>query len=242
MKIYEYEQIDSTNEEARRKAASGASTPALFIAGSQSAGRGRMGRSFFSPSGTGLYASLLIDAPADTDRMVLLTALTAVAATDAIKDRLGIELDIKWVNDLYLGSKKVSGILAESFVCDGKRYVVIGIGINLCTEQFPKELEQKAGSLNGSLRLTKEQKRELALDVAQRVIEALHSESFQIIMQKYRSRSCVIGKKITYISGAGEVSATAIDITDSGALVVMLSDGSYTEISSGEISIFFKEV
>ena len=238
MRIYEYEQIDSTNEEARRQATKGIGTPALFVAQSQSAGRGRMGRSFFSPNGTGLYASLLIEAPADTERMVSLTAITAVAATDTIKARLGIDLGIKWVNDLYLGSKKVAGILAESFVCEEKRFVVIGIGINLCTEQFPEELREKAGSLDTALKLTNRQRCELAEEIAKRLLIALEDESRQSIMQKYRSRSCVIGKKITYISGGQEVCATATDITESGALAVTLEDGSCAELGSGEISIF----
>ena len=238
MKIHEYAQIDSTNEEARRHAASGCATPALFVAEAQSAGRGRMGRSFYSPEQTGLYMSLLIDAPKSTDRMVALTAISAVAATDAIKSRFGIDLGIKWVNDLYLNSKKVAGILAESFVCGTQRYVVIGIGFNLCTDVFPDELAQKAGSLSQDLKLSAAQKTELACDVAERIINFSEHESLADVMKKYRSRSCVIGKKISYTAGTEKIHATALDITDSGALFVRLDDGSTRELSSGEISIF----
>ena len=239
MKLHEYTQTDSTNEEARRYAAAGGEVPALFIAEEQSAGRGRMGRSFFSPSRTGLYTSLLIKAPADTSRMLSLTAIAAVAATDAIKERFGIELDIKWVNDLYLESKKVSGVLAESFVFEGERFVVIGIGINLCTEQFPDELLKKAGSLAPSLHLDRDQKRELAIDIAQKMITLIDSASLVSTMQKYRLRSCVIGKRITFTIDGKQLQATALDINDNGSLSVELGDGTRMELSSGEISIFF---
>ena len=123
MQIFEYNIIDSTNEEARRYANGDAcvSIPALFIAEEQTAGRGRMGRSFFSPASTGLYASLLIEPPHDSERLLSFTALAAVAAMEAIRSHFGINVSIKWVNDLYLGQKKVAGILAESFVANGKR-------------------------------------------------------------------------------------------------------------------------
>lgn len=242
MQIFEYNIIDSTNEEARRYANGNAciSLPALFISDEQTAGRGRMGRSFFSPASTGLYASLLIEPPHDSERLLSFTALAAVAAMEAIRSHFGINVSIKWVNDLYLGTKKVAGILAESFVANGRRLVVIGIGINLSTAFFPEDLTDKACSLSTSFTVDPEKKRALALDISERLIAYLASDSIAPQMQKYREGSCVIGREITFLEHGKETRATALDVTDTGGLVVKLGSGKTETLTSGEISIFFK--
>ena len=240
MKIFEYTLIDSTNEEARRYGTDGdisPSLPALFIAEEQTEGRGRMGRSFFSPSKTGLYASLLIEAPSDTARLLSLTSLAAVAASEAIYSRFKINVSIKWVNDLYLDSKKIAGILAESFIAHGKRLIVLGIGINLATSDFPEDLLNKAASLNLAAHTSADAKRALALDIFERLLSYLNASSTNEAMQIYRARSCVIGKSITFTSHGEQARATATGITDTGALCVRLESGEELVLDSGEISL-----
>ena len=243
--IIEREVTASTNKDARLYIADAKEpvpTPALFIAREQTEGRGRLGRSFYSPASSGLYASLLFKAPSDVPRLLRLTSLAAVAALCEIKQRFGIELDIKWVNDLYLGQKKVAGILAESFSHDGTLYIVLGIGINLSTELFPDELMLKAGSL-GLCEMSDAERCELALGIFCRLLDYLSRESVADIMELYRSRSCVIGKKISFWQGERQIFATALDVTDAGALLVRIEDtGEQTILSSGEISIFLQDL
>ena len=130
--LIRYAITDSTNTRAKEYINSGDEPiPALFIADGQTDGRGRMGRSFYSPEQTGLYATLLFKAPKSEDRLLSLTSLAAVAAAEAIDELLGVSVEIKWVNDLYKNGRKVAGILAESFERYSQRYIALGIGINL---------------------------------------------------------------------------------------------------------------
>lgn len=239
IKLFEYDLTDSTNTRAKEAALAGACPlPSLFTANGQSAGRGRMGRSFFSPADTGLYASLLFRSPLDTDRTLKLTALAAVAAAEAIEARFGIKTDIKWVNDLYLRGKKVAGILAESFVRGDDRLIVIGIGINISTADFPTVIESKAGAL-GITDTDTDTRRALALDLSRRLLSYAELDNIAPIMEKYRRLSCVIGKNIRFLQGEREISGVAIDINESGELILELDSGERISLSSGEISIFF---
>ena len=172
--IHRYGTIDSTNSEAKRYGLSGGAIPAVFVAREQTAGRGRMGRSFYSPNGTGLYYSMLLPLPEKTDHAVSLTAAAAVAAAEAISRVLGCEVGIKWVNDLYRDGKKVAGILCESFPYEDKRLAVIGIGINLSTQQFPEELAEVAASLFGTdqAAMDEEQKERLIEELTHRLLAA----------------------------------------------------------------------
>ncbi len=228
---------DSTNKEARLYVERGeyaAHLPVLFIADAQTAGRGRMGRSFYSPADTGLYMTLLLQAPED-GTFSLLTSLTAVAASDAIDELFGIELKIKWVNDLYLGGRKVAGILAESFTADTRRFVAVGIGINLSTESFPEDIADKAGALCVGDAVTR--KNELAVLICQKLLASLGGDT-ESAMQKYRERSCVIGRMIRFTRGGESLRGEAVDIQNDGSLAVKLTSGEHILLSTGEISVF----
>ena len=243
IKLIEYELTDSTNLQARHYVSEldgKASEPVLFLAHAQTAGRGRLGRSFYSPADTGLYFSLLTSFPEKLEKILSLTALAAVAAAEQIESTFGRRVDIKWVNDLYLDSRKVAGILAESCVADTQRYIILGIGINLSTESFPDDLTIKAGSL-GATDVTKETKRTLAKKICARLLDLLESDDVSAAMQVYRKRSCVIGKRIKFLQDGREISAAAIDVTDLGALVLKLDSGETLELSTGEISIFVQK-
>jgi len=234
VRISLFEDIDSTNLEARRQAERGMSAPALIIADSQSAGRGRLGRSFYSPSGTGLYMSLLLGAKDNPADNVQLTAAAAVAAARSIEELCGVRPKIKWVNDLYLGEKKICGILCESFSCaDGKRSVVIGIGVNLLTEDFPDELRDIAASVmvKGVC------KEALAADISGRMLDYYDSPTEHGIMEYYRANSAVIGKRVVFSEGEKSCYGVAESIDEVGRLTIKLDDNSLKILSSGEISL-----
>ena len=239
--VFEYDTIGSTNTQAREYAQNGGSAPALFVAREQTDGRGRMGRSFFSPMDTGLYMTLLLDVTDDAPTSVVrITTCAAVAVSDAIEQVCGKQTKIKWVNDLYLAAKKVCGILAESFCADGKRYVIIGVGVNLCTERFPAELDGIAASLGicgaDDLRTT------LAVEITERMIEIYDRARAGDItyIGEYKRRSAVLGKEVVFSSGELCGSGVAESIDADGSLHVRLSDGTEVVLNSGEISLRIK--
>ena len=243
IKIIEYGIIDSTNLQARRliEGASGEEIqPTVLLAEGQTAGRGRLGRSFYSPTDTGLYTSLIIESPSSLDKLLSLTALAAVAASEAIEAAFGINVGIKWVNDLYYNERKIAGILAESCISGTKRYIILGIGINLSTESFPDDILLKAGSL-GVTKVTAKAKRELATDLFARLLDLLECDDTSRAMDIYRARSTVIGKRVSFLQNGRENTATALGVTDLGALTVRLDSGETLELASGEISIFVQK-
>lgn len=233
--VYAYDTLSSTNDEARRLAASGKiSLPALVISDRQTSGRGRMGRSFFSPSGTGIYMSLLFRAGESLDGTVRITTAAAVAAAMAIEKLLNIEVSIKWVNDVYVGDKKVCGILCESFASEsGERFAVVGIGINLFSQEFPEELRGIAASLDAK-GITRE---EMAACVADILCGFYENISDGAIMDYYRAHSCVLDKTVSFTESGVDRIGKAISIEDSGALVVELEGGERRTLLSGEITL-----
>ena len=144
--------ITSTNTVLKTLAAEGAPSGLALIAGEQTAGRGRMGRSFYSPAGTGLYLSLMLRPAMRAEEAVRLTACAAVAAAETIEELSGRETRIKWVNDILVDGRKVCGILTEASVdCENgmMNYVIIGLGVNLRDPEggFPEELQSIAGTV-----------------------------------------------------------------------------------------------
>ena len=235
--IHLFDEIDSTSDEARRIALGGGHAPALIMASSQSAGRGRMGRSFHSPADTGLYLSYLQKAPHNAADTVRLTTATAVALSLAIEDVFGIRTEIKWVNDLLLFGKKVSGILAESFLADGDRFVIIGIGVNLATEDFPDDIKARATSLG----VDADNREELAAAIINRLSAYCEYPQNPEIARIYKERSAVLQKKVWLYTKNERISAQAEDIKEDGTLVVRLSSGEIRELHSGEITLRFDD-
>ena len=235
--LHLFDEIDSTSDEARRIAQGGGRAPALVIADSQSAGRGRMGRSFHSPGGTGLYLSYLQKAPENAADTVRLTTATAVALSLAIEEVFGIRTEIKWVNDLLLFGKKVSGILAESFSVAKDRFVIIGIGVNLATEEFPDDIKARAASLG----VGADKREELAAAIINRLSIYYENPKDPEIARIYKDRSAVLGKKVLLSMKNECISAQAEDIKEDGALVVRLSTGERRELHSGEITLRFDD-
>ncbi len=233
--------IDSTNTALKAAAAEGAAHGTVLIAAAQTAGRGRRGRSFFSPGGTGLYVSLLLRPDLTPDKAIRLTTAAAVAAAGAIEAVTGADVQIKWVNDLFLAGRKIAGILTESAVAPGGDlldYAVLGIGINITPPEggFPGEIAEIAGALL----------KEPVPDGRARIAAAFLSRFFQLyesvgtdtaFMDEYRRRSFVPGRDVTVLRGEQSYPAHAVAVNDDGTLTVRLPDGTEEILSSGEISV-----
>lgn len=240
--VFSFELIDSTQQAARRYAQNAQKCPALFIADSQTQGRGRLGRSFYSPFATGIYMTLLLDVTDDAPAGVCrLTSAAAVAVALAAESVTGAQCLIKWVNDIYVHGRKACGILAESFFVLDRRYVAIGVGINLCTSDFPEDISDVACSLTDGA--SQETRARLALSVACRLYDAYRSlcDGDVSYMDEYRRRSAVIGKQVTFIKNGEAQNGTAVSVDDDGGLCVELEDGRTVTLNSGEITLRIKE-
>lgn len=234
------ETVDSTNLEAKRWALEGAPHGALVVAARQSAGRGRLGRSFQSPPG-GLYMSMVLRPQAHQGQSaVLVTTAAAVAACRAVSALCGIELSIKWVNDLFLGEKKVCGILTEAGtgVENGAiEYMVVGIGINHTTrpEEFPPGVAELASSLfpDGHAPVTRARLAAGIVRELARLFSLLPDAGF---LQEYRRRSMALGRQVQVLASPPWW-GRAVEIDDAARLVVEKPNGERVALSYGEISI-----
>lgn len=238
-KVVVFDTIDSTNEEVKRLAAQGAPHGTLVVAAQQTAGKGRRGRRFESPDGRGVYFSLLLRPHIEAERAVAVTGSAAVAVRRAVQRLCGKELAIKWVNDLYLNSKKVCGILTEAaadFESGGIDYLVPGIGINISTTaaEFGPELSQIASSLypEGHSPVSR------AAIAAQAAAELLAMCPEFDYLEEYRAACFVPGHWVT-VQAAGQepYTAKALDIDEQGRLVIQLNNGTRTALGYGEVSI-----
>lgn len=233
----------STNVLLKERAGAGAKDGYVLLANSQTAGRGRLGRSFYSPGDTGVYMSLLLRPRGySPDQAVRLTTMAAVAACEAIEEVAGKPAQIKWVNDVYMDRKKVSGILTEaafSLEDNGLDYIVVGIGINAYPpkEGFPPELTQIATTVFRERQ--NDGKNRLASAFLNHFMGYYAAGNNMDYAEEYRARSLVIGKEIRVISPAGQREALALDVDEECRLVVRYEDGSRETLSSGEISIRF---
>ena len=246
MNLFVYDVIDSTNLEARRLILDeSANAPAVIIARQQTAGRGRLGRGFYSPR-DGLYLSIVIKPDFDISRSSMVTIAAAAATSEAIDALCNCSTEIKWVNDIYLNEKKVCGILTEAttdFETGQIDSLIIGIGVNTSEKSFPLELDGIAGSISKE-GLDGYEKSLLAASITEKVLR--YTKDLSGFMDSYRSRSMVIGREITVYTGAyrkdptqelGGRSAFAVEIDDFGRLVVEYEDGTRQALTSGEVSI-----
>lgn len=236
LSIHVLAEVDSTNNEAKRLLAQGLSEEALIVAERQSAGRGRQGRSFYSPGGSGLYVTLLLHPQAELADALPLTTMAAVATALAIEQLTDKKPLIKWVNDLYLEGKKICGILTEAvadFESGAVNSVIVGIGVNISTADFPPELADSAGALHAP-GLNRNQ---LAAAIAAQLFRRSRDLSDKSYLDEYRKRSLVIGRDIIYYQKNQKYPAFVVGIDDFCGLIIRLADGSERTLTSGEISI-----
>lgn len=234
--VFLHREVDSTNNEAKKMVASGISDNALVISEKQTAGRGRQGRAFYSPEKTGVYMSLVIHPTLNINDSVFITTAACVATVRAIEALTDAKPQIKWVNDIYLDNKKLCGILTEAvtdFETNSVQSIVIGIGINIRTANFPKEIDTIATSLNDS-KLTRNR---LIAEITNELLNIIENINDKGYLQEYREHSLVLGKEIIYYKNNKAHKAKATSIDKFGGLEVLNENGTTEVLRSGEISV-----
>ena len=237
-----FDSIDSTNTRARELARQGAPHGTVLIADHQTGGRGRRGRSFHSPAGSGIYMSVILRPHCAPQQIMHLTCAAAVAMCDAVESAVGFRPGIKWTNDLVCGKRKIAGVLTElGFDNRGNvDFAVIGIGINCCQQEadFPADIRSIAGSLTS----ISGQSIDRAV-VAAAMMDALYRMDTELltgkahILNRYRKDCITLGKEISLVRGEEIRHGTALDIDDAGALIVRFPDGTAEAVNSGEVSV-----
>lgn len=234
-----FNELDSTNNYLKKIGSEGEKENQLVIALSQIGGRGRMGRSFYSPNGTGIYFSLLLHPEFSAEKSLLLTVMTAVSVAETIMKYNKNDVKIKWVNDIYIDGKKVCGILTEGAINRNKNldYAVVGIGINIITPEngFPDDIKNTATAIfpGNAEEYIKEK---IIAEVVNRFFNMYNGNDKEYI-RRYKEYSYLTGKEINIISGEITRPATVIDITDNCHLLVKNEKGEIEEISSGDVSV-----
>lgn len=219
----------------------------LLIAEKQTAGRGRMGRSFQSPEESGIYMSLLLHPTFSAEKALFITTAAATAVSEAIDGLCGVSTGIKWVNDIFLNGKKICGILTETKAYaagDRLKCAILGIGINL---EMPKDgFREGVGNIAGAIYENGKSPKGLKNKLIARAAGLFYSyykdiEDGKDFFEEYKKRSCVLGKEIRVIDNISEPGkseiATALDIDEKCRLTVRCQDGTIKKLSTGEISI-----
>lgn len=233
--------VTSTMHAAKQAAEAGAAEGHTVIAETQTAGKGRMGRSFYSPAGSGVYLSIVLRPRFGAEQSLLITTCAAVAVARAIEEVTGRDAQIKWVNDIYVEGKKVCGILTEAAIdveSGGLHYAVLGIGVNLTTPPggFPADIAQKAGALyaddpGGDLRCR------MAAAVLNQFFDLYPKLPEKPFLDEYRRRSLLTGQRVDVLRGDISQPAVVRGIDDDFALIVTYDDGTTAHLSSGDVSI-----
>lgn len=242
--IYWFDSIDSTNMEAKRMAQSGAPHGTVLIADHQTAGRGRMGRSFLSPAGMGIYTSVILRPNCVPAKLMHLTCAAAVFACDAVESAADFRPGVKWTNDLVYQNRKLAGVLTELAI-DPKTglvdYAVIGVGINCCQQE--SDFDPLIRSFAGSLSMFSEHAVDRAL-LSACIVRSLYEMDKRLltdqskIMKRYRHDCITIGKDVSLVRADGNIRhGHSVDVDEEGALLVRFSDGNTETVNSGEISI-----
>ena len=241
MDIFVYESVTSTNDLAKEYAKNNPQKEATIIALNQTAGRGRMGRSFFSPDGTGLYMSIVLRPSYTPEVSSLLTSAAAVATAIAIERICNKRTYIKWINDIFLDRKKVCGILCEAAFSDDTSkidYVIVGIGINIQDPKdgFPEEIKDIATSIFGKDSHPENTYELLSANIINTLYEYASKLDERIFLTEYKNRLFMLGEEITVISPTETYNAIAIDIDNNAHLIIKTNDNTKKAISAGEIS------
>lgn len=232
------EEIDSTNAELKRRAADGAADGTVLIARRQTGGRGRLGRTFFSPTG-GLYMSVLLRHAAHSPDVSLLTIAAATAVAEAIEAVAGEQTALKWVNDVYLHDRKVCGILAEAITDEhgALQGIVLGLGVNITSppEGFPDDLCDIAGALFDTA--PSDTAVRLAEEIINRLLPYAEHLSARAYLAGYRRRSMLDGKAVAFCENGVWHEGEALGIDDDGGLMVRLACGDERVLRFGEVTL-----
>jgi len=231
--------VDSTNTYAKALGKAGAPHGTCVLAGAQSGGRGRMGRSFSSPANMGVYLSVILRPECKPEALMHLTCCAGVAMCDAVEKAVGIRPQIKWINDLVVNKRKLGGILTELSINSAGLvdFAIVGIGINCCQQalDFPEELREIATSLS-LVAQTAISPAQIAGQMLQSLcnMDITRKES---IMRRYKADCLTLGQQVVILRGDEKQYGKAIDLDPDGGLVVELPDGRRQTVSSGEVSV-----
>lgn len=235
--------VTSTNTVLKDLAKDGAKTGYVLIAEEQTAGKGRLGRSFYSPDKTGVYMSILLRPKLTLENSLFITTSAAVAVARAIETVTDgkVKAEIKWVNDVFVNGKKVCGILTEAsvdFESGGLEYAVLGMGVNILPPEndFSDDLKQVATSVFSDSKHTNIRNK-LAAEILRELNRLPENFMDESTLAEYKSRSMLIGKNVYAVNGDEKLPCTVLDIDNKARLVVKLDDGTEKALSTGEVSI-----
>lgn len=238
-KIDVFKTVDSTNNFAKSLAQLGAVHGTTVISEVQTHGKGRMGRSFYAPLGMGIYMSVVLRPELSVEHSLLITSCAAVAVAEAIEKVAGIDCKIKWVNDIYVGNKKLCGILTEASVNveqGGLEYAIVGIGVNVQNVTFPKNIADIATSIR--METDKPVSRSvLAAEILNCFEERLATIRDKSFIEEYRSRSNLIGKRIEVTHNEVSELMDCIGVDEIGRLLVRTDSGEEKALMSGTVRL-----
>ena len=240
-KILRFESLPSTNTELARLAADGADEGLSVVADEQTAGRGRLQRTWSSPKGAGLYFSILLRPTIAQDRWPLITFMASLAVGDALQEACDVVTDIKWPNDLLSGERKICGILAETFETLSGRAVIVGIGINLTAGAYPAELAEVATSVAEASGRAPERETLLAalLRALARWYSLFHEpEGLEKIVAAWANRSSYASGKLVTVANGDEVwQGITRGIESDGALRLETETAGVKLVRAGDVSV-----
>lgn len=238
-KVLYKSELDSTNDEGKRQAAKGCKNGLLIICDNQTAGKGRLGRSWQAEKNTGIYMSMVIYPDIMPGEIPQITLATGIAVMRAINNVTGLKTQIKWPNDIIINGKKLAGILAEmSAEMEKVNYVVIGIGINVNIESFEGELKEKATSLY--IETGKRCKRSLIINEFVKEFEICYNEfcknGFAPFVKEYNENCANVGKLVKTIGSRTSIEGISKGVNEKGEILIETENG-ITAVMAGEVSI-----
>jgi BirA family transcriptional regulator, biotin operon repressor / biotin---[acetyl-CoA-carboxylase] ligase len=241
-KIYHFPTIGSTNQEAKRLAVEGAPHGTIVVAETQTSGKGRLARHWFSPAEGGIWFSVILRPGSPPTEAAKFTFLGAVAVAKAIRELTGLAVEIKWPNDIHYEGRKLVGILTElNAEMDAINYIVMGIGINVNVklEEYPEELRKIVSSIQRELGQAVSRQKLLCMILEQ--MEYLYAralgEGFQSVFSAWRAMNCTLGYEVNVVSVNQEFTGTAVDIDEEGALLIKKTNGTLERVIAGDVSV-----
>lgn len=239
--ICTYKTLGSTNQEAKKLALEGLSDGAVIIANEQTAGKGRRGRFWVSPPGTGIWMSLLLRPDIQPQNASMITLVAGLAVCEVIDEITGLDVKIKWPNDIVLNGKKICGLLTEmNSEIDYVNFIVVGIGINVNISEFPPELLSMATSLlieSGETYARKVLVKRTLERFEKHYKTYLETEDLSTIIKAYNNHCVNVGREVRVMSKVKEMTGTVKEITPKGELILRDSEGEEHLITSGEVSV-----